>query len=82
MTLSLSLSRSLSQGAGKCIWAGEFEIASLCTSLDTSCLILDLEARNLSSRHIAIHPKVAGVAACMQGGYNARVDKVHSVLKL
>ncbi|KAJ1477608.1 hypothetical protein T484DRAFT_1820719 [Baffinella frigidus] len=45
------------KGAGKCIWAGEFEIASICTALGASCLILDLEARNLSSRHVAIHPK-------------------------
>ena len=52
-------------GSGKCIWAGEFEIATLCSVLRLSCLILDLEARSLTSRYVAVHPRDGVAHTCM-----------------
>jgi len=41
-------------GAGQCIWANEFEIGVLAERLNLAFLILDMQARELSSRFISV----------------------------
>jgi len=43
-------------GAGQCLWANEFEIGVLCRILKLTCLIVDMQARDLNSRFISVSP--------------------------
>ena len=42
----------LKVGSKKCLWANEFEIRTVCEALDICCLILDLDTKDPSSKHV------------------------------
>ena len=44
----------LKVGSRKCLWANEFEIRAVCKALDICCLILDMDTKDPSSKHVKV----------------------------
>lgn len=49
----------LGAGAGHCLWANEYEIGVVCSALGVVCLIIDLQARQETSRYVKLGQQTA-----------------------